>query len=197
MSDATRRQTGSQTAGPYVSMGLVPSEAGITGIPDLATHPFPDDEPGERLEVELRVVDGNDEPVTDALIEVWQADGEGRFAGQRGFGRYLVSSPSGSCVVRTVRPGRVAAGDGRLQAPHLTLLVMARGINVGLRTRVYLPAPESWLDEDPILQLVPTDRRGTLLAEPVSEGRCRFRVVLQGPDETVFFDVDPGEGGSS
>ena len=192
-------ETASQTAGPYVHIGCVPSFAGLEGMyggEDLGTGPLrKDGHAGEAIAIEGRVFDGTGAPLRDALLEIWQADANGSFAGQdgadeafAGWGRQPVDAETGVFRFETVKPGRVAWSDGRMQAPHVGLWIVARGINIGLYTRIYFegdPANE----EDPLLQRI--EHRGripTLMAKP--EGDVwRFDVRLQGEDETIFFDV--------
>lgn len=185
-----RHETASQTAGPYVHIGLAPRAAGFDiydkeAGPDIAGP----DPLGERIRVEGIVWDGNGEPVKDVLIEVWQANAEGAFAhrdtvepGFRGWGRIVCDFDTGLWAFDTVIPG---AADG--QAPHLNLWIVARGINTGLHTRMYFADEPS----DPVLSQLEPVRRTTLIANR-AEGETptyRFDIRLQGDDETVFFDV--------
>ena len=138
-------------------------------------------------------------PVNDAMLEIWQADASGKYnhpddlqskpldPGWIGFGR-IATAGDGSCLLETIKPGRVP--NGTLQAPHLTLGVFARGMLKQLFMRVYF-AGDAANDQDPILQLVPPDRRNTLMAQPdpARPGHWLFDVRLQGDQETVFFDV--------
>jgi len=147
-----------------------------------------------------RVLDGAGDPVPDALVESWQADPDGHFdhpedpafasgapGGFRGFGR-CGTDAAGRWAVRTVRPGRVPARDGRPQAPHLDLSIFARGLLDRVVTRVYLPDEPAANAEDPVLAEVDPTRRGTLIAAPAADGYT-FDIRLQGDHETVFFDV--------
>ena len=174
----------SQTVGPFFNFGL-------TTNPDLGVLGG-DGVPGERIRLEFRVFDGDGAPAPgDCMIEIWQADSAGNYAqpGFNGFGR-LETTPDGCCTFDTVKPGRVAGLDGNLQAPHINVVVFARGLLRHLHTRVYFAA-EPANAEDAVLALVPAERRSTLLARPV-EGdpkSWRFDIRLQGEDETVFFDV--------
>ena len=142
-----------------------------------------------------RVLDGNGEPVTDALVETWQADADGRFdhpddprgrVAGRGFGRS--ETVGGEYAVRTVKPGRVPDGEGGLQAPHVDVSVFARGLLDRLVTRLYFADETAANAEDPVLQSVPEHRRASLLAQPGDDG-YRLDIVLQGEAETVFFRV--------
>ncbi|WP_299843989.1 protocatechuate 3,4-dioxygenase subunit alpha [uncultured Jannaschia sp.] len=192
-------ETASQTGGPYVHIGCVPSFAGLEGMyggRDLGAACRRDGHVGEAITVEGHVFDGTGAPLRDALLELWQADANGRFAGEDGsdpafdgWGRQPTDGETGLYRFETVRPGRVAWPDGRMQAPHIGLWIVARGINVGLYTRVYFegdPANE----EDPLLARVEHgERRATLMARAGEDGVWRFDIHLQGPKETVFFDV--------
>ena len=183
----------SQTVGPYFHLGLTTDRSvGCLAGPEAK---------GERTWVTFRVLDGEGAPVSDAMLEVWQANADGKYhhpedtqekaldPAFRGFGR-LATDESGVCVFETVKPGRVPGRDRTLQAPHLNVLVFARGILKHLPTRVYF-ADDPANEEDPVLALVPKDRRKTLLAvpDPPRPGGWRFEIHLQGERETVFFDV--------
>jgi protocatechuate 3,4-dioxygenase, alpha subunit len=167
-----------QTVGPFFHRALPFARGGT--VVGAAGSPV--------IVVEGRLRDGSGSPAPDVLVETWQADPAGRFHDAfDGFAR-MVSDAEGRFALETVRPGRVAAPNGRLQAPHLLVGILARGILTRLVTRLYF-ADEPSNDEDPILALVPRERRATLIAPRASEGRYRFDVVLQGDGETVFFDV--------
>ena len=143
--------------------------------------------------------DGAGTPVPDSLIEIWQANAAGRYAHPddhqpkpldpnfTGYGR-APTDAEGRFSIATIMPGRVPGPGGELQAPHLLIDILARGILTRLVTRVYFE-DEASNDEDPVLALVPVERRHTLLAKHEGRDRYRFDLVLQGDDETVFFDV--------
>jgi protocatechuate 3,4-dioxygenase alpha subunit len=146
---------------------------------------------GGRIRLLCRVRDADDAPVTDAMIELWQADTDGRYNRPdfSGFGR-LCTDSQGCCVFETIVPGRVPGMNGSLQAPHINVSVFARGLLNRLVTRIYFagnPANE----EDPVLALVPHDRRGTLMAypEPSHVSAWNFDIRLCSDCETVFFDA--------
>jgi len=196
------RELPSQTAGPYVHIGLLPAVAGIPFEPDRDWSVLVRaGVRGERIRIEGIVFDGVGAPVRDAVLELWQPDSAGRFPGHdpdadpsfAGFGRAAADFASGLFAFETVKPGRVPTADGRLQAPHATLLIFARGINIHLHTRIYFEDEATANAEDPVLALIEQEaRRRTLLARrELREGRVvyRFDVRLQGPEETVFFDV--------
>lgn len=185
----------SQTIGPYLHIG---TDWLIT--PDVA----PEGMAGERIVLEGRVYDGNGAPVTDALVELWQADGQGRYAspaddrgqaaesGFRGFGR-MPTNDTGQFRFTSIKPGRTPDADGRLQAAHIAVTVFARGLLKHLVTRVYFPDGEGH-GEDALLNAVPAERRATLIAQPGAQpGHYVFDIVLQGGAhgraETVFLDV--------
>ncbi len=192
----------SQTAGPYVHIGLLPAVAGIPFEPerDWGRLVRPGVR-GERIRIEGLVLDGTGSPVKDAVLELWQPDAAGRFPGHdpgadpafTGFGRVATDFVTGLFAFQTIKPGRVPAPDGRLQAPHATLLIFARGINIHLHTRIYFEDEAEANAEDPVLALIEQEaRRRTLLARrETREGAVvyRFDVRLQGELETVFFDV--------
>ena len=196
------RETPSQTAGPYVHIGLVPRAAGFE-IYDReigAVIAGPETE-GERIRIEGVVHDGLGAPVKDVLIEVWQANSHGRYRhpeDQRalplepdftGFGRVVPDFGTGLFSFETVKPGPVPGLDGRQQAPHLTLWLVARGINIGLHTRLYFEDETEANAADPILSRIEQPvRRDTLIARRDGDG-YRFDIHLQGDRETVFLDI--------
>jgi len=170
--------TASQTVGPYFHIGLE-----RLCVSDLAANA-----PGEKLAIRGRVLDGDGKPVNDALIELWQAGPDGRFAqpGFAGFGRIATDADGGFRFV-TLKPGAVAGTEGKLQAPHIAVHVFMRGLLRHLVTRIYFPA-EPANATDAVLALVPADRRATLVARQAAQGELEWNVILQGGDETVFFD---------
>jgi protocatechuate 3,4-dioxygenase, alpha subunit len=195
-----RRITPSQTVGPYFKYGLT-SNGDYDWNDAFAGNLITPDASGERIRVEGRVFDGKGQPVPDAMLEVWQADSQGRFADPqdkrampnakfRGFGR-CGTDANGAYVFDTVKPGSVPDPDGKLQAPHILLAVFARGMLRHFYTRIYF-ADEAANASDPVLALVPADRRATLIAmREAGNGNAVYRLDLrlQGDGETVFFDV--------
>jgi protocatechuate 3,4-dioxygenase alpha subunit len=169
--------TPSQTVGPFFHFGIAADDH--LGSPAASAV-------GERLHLHLRVVDGAGMPLPDALIEIYQADAAGEYGGSGfdGFGR-LATHADGSCVFETIRPGRVGG-----QAAHINVCLFARGLLRHLYTRVYF-AGDPDLEHDPLLALVPADRRATLLATPAAgvSGTWHWEIYLQGPHETAFFDL--------
>jgi protocatechuate 3,4-dioxygenase alpha subunit len=172
--------TPSQTVGPFFSIGL-PWPAGAFVVSE--------DEPGALIIAGV-VSDGDGAPIPDAVVETWQADAHGALGerqGFRGFAR-VPTGDTGEFAVRTVKPAPVPGPDGSTQAPHIDVSLFARGLLHRVVTRIYFPDEEAANAADPILAGVPADRRGTLVAQPAADG-YRFDIHLQGPDETVFFDV--------
>jgi protocatechuate 3,4-dioxygenase alpha subunit len=143
----------------------------------------------------VRVLDGDGQPVPDAMIELWQADAAGAYSTASsppgsfaGFGR-LGTNEDGVCVFETIRPGPVPGSDGTPEAAHINVCVFARGLLRHLYTRIYFEGDPA-LGHDPLLSVVVADRRATLLARPAADpATWTFLVRLQGDDETVFFDV--------
>lgn len=182
------KETPSQTAGPYVHIGLATEAAGFTAFPSLGTDIAGPDAVGERIRIGGIVLDGDGAPIVDALIEIWQADGTGRYADRSsntsftGFGRVVPDFETGAFGFDTVKPGAV---DG---APRLDLWIVARGINLGLHTRMYFDDEEAANAADPVLSSLTEDRRETLIAKHDGDV-YRFDIRVQGPQETVFFDV--------
>ena len=195
------KESPSQTAGPYVHIGLTPNFCGIGGVyaGDLGSSMVNGETKGERIELRIRVLDGTGTPLKDALVEVWQADAEGlynsptewRGAADLNFqrrGRQPTDMETGVCLFRTIKPGRVPFRDGRLMAPHVTMWIVARGINIGLHTRLYFSDEEKANAEDPILARIEHRLRvPTLIAERQGDTYV-FDIHLQGEKETVFFD---------
>jgi protocatechuate 3,4-dioxygenase, alpha subunit len=182
--------TPSQTVGPYLHIGLDTE-------PRLARMVGPDT-PGDIVRLRLRVLDGAGEPLPDALIEPWQADASGRYVavtdhpnpdpGQafRGWGR-AATNRDGWCEFVTVRPGARTAEDGSVLASHINLCLFARGLLRHVFTRVYFEG-DPMIGADPVMALVPEARRSTLVARQ-SDGVWELEIRLQGPGETVFFDL--------
>jgi protocatechuate 3,4-dioxygenase alpha subunit len=184
--------TPSQTVGPFFGFAL-PYDSG----PELVGS----DDPGA-IRIEGRVLDGAGEPLDDAMLELWQANRNGRYAhpedareelplehGFNGFGRCGTDADGGFWFV-TVKPGPVPANGGRMQAPHIDLSVFARGLLTRLVTRIYFPDERQANEADPVLSSIDDpNARSTLIAVPEGPGRLRFDVHLQGKAETLFFDV--------
>jgi len=193
LSKSPLAHTPSQTVGPFFHLGLTGSRAvGRIAAPGVE---------GERIGLTCQVLDGEGAPVNDALIEIWQADARGQYhhpddprshSGNPeflGFGRQETDE-DGSCSFETIKPGRVPGPNHHLQAPHLNVTIFARGLLKHLTTRVYFSGDPANSD-DPILRLVPQERRDTLMARehPARPGAWQFNIHLSGERETVFFDV--------
>jgi protocatechuate 3,4-dioxygenase alpha subunit len=180
------KQTPSQTVGPYFAFGLAAQQ-----------HHFDSNQVADgvlaenQIRIVGRVIDGDGKPINDALVEIWQADAEGLYGqpGFKGFGRQGTgTNPEFSFVFNTIKPGAV---DDR-QAPHLTFLVFMRGLLSHVFTRMYFSDETVANAADPVLALVPPERRHTLIATRDDNGAgpvYRFDIVMQGENETVFFDV--------
>ena len=185
-------QTPSQTVGPFFAFALTPVEAGH-GWSAVAGSTLADaTTPGQRIVVEGRVLDGQGAPITDALVEIWQADAAGRYGGQAGanatftgFGRCGTGVLEGGLYrFTTIKPG-AAKGE----APHINLILHMRGLLTHLFTRIYFGDEAAANASDPLLEQVPAERRRTLIAGPVAPGHYRFDIHMQGDGETVFFDL--------
>lgn len=200
------KETPSQTAGPYVHIGLAPREAGF----DIFENNFGNvmagkETRGERIRIEGRVFDGSGTPLRDVLIEAWQANADGKYAHPadrqnkridptfRGWGRACSDFATGVYAFETIKPGAVEGRNGRLMAPHINLWIVARGINIGLNTRLYFSDEAEANSKDPVLNLIEWEvRRKTLIAEREDrngEVVYRFDIHIQGDNETVFFDI--------
>lgn len=182
--------TPSQTIGPFFAYSLTPRAYGGA---ELATERVAGEGvAGERIRIEGTIFDGDGALVGDAMLETWQADAEGRFhaagnAGFTGFGRFETAA-DGTYFIETIRPGALPGPNGTKQAPHLTILIFARGLLIQLATRIYFD-DEAGNAHDPVLALVPAERRSTLIAKRGAGGVFRFDIRLQGEGETVFFDI--------
>ena len=204
------RETASQTAGPYVHIGLAPKAAGFDifeqNFGNVLVTPATR---GERIRIEGRVLDGIGTPVRDVLIEIWQANAEGKYnhpgdrqAGKsiddsfRGWGRAASDFETGLYTFETIKPGPVLGRNGRTMAPHINFWIVARGINLGLNTRMYFADEAEANAKDPVINLIEWEGRRKTLIAPREDGKggkgvaiYRFDIRLQGDDETVFFDI--------
>lgn len=198
------RETPSQTAGPYVHIGLAPSSAGFEGYDvELGREIAGPKAKGERIRVEGVIIDGAGAPIKDAIIEIWQANSEGVYAhpesggegekgkeedGFRGFGRAICDFATGEWGFDTIKPGPVRGREGTAQSPHINLWIVARGINLGLYTRLYFEDEDN--QNDPVLNMIEWERRrASLIAKRSGSGTYRFDIRLGTEDETVFFDI--------
>ena len=201
------RETASQTAGPYVHIGLAPNQAGFDifekNFGNVLTTP---ETKGERIRIEGIVYDGSGTPVRDVLIETWQANAEGKYnhpgdrqpdkqidPSFRGWARSCSDFATGLYTIETIKPGVVEGRKGRPMAPHINFWIVARGINIGLNTRMYFSDEAEANAADPVINLIEWEvRRKTLIAERQErdgEVVYRFDIRLQGENETVFFDI--------
>ena len=200
-------ETPSQTAGPYVHIGLIPSQAGF----DIFQNNFGGDiagpgVAGERVTIEGRIFDASGHVARDVLVETWQANAAGRYnhpadrqdkpldPGFRGWARTGTDFESGLYRIRTVKPGAVAGRRGRkTMAPHVSFWIVARGINIGLATRMYFGDEAAANADDPVLNIIEQPaRRQTMIAvrcERDGQAVYTFDIFLGGQRETVFFDV--------
>jgi protocatechuate 3,4-dioxygenase alpha subunit len=181
--------TSSQTIGPYLHIGM-------TWLVD--ENMAPEGVAGERVTVQGRMTDADGTPVNDAMVEIWQANSHGKYAHPEdnrdlpvdkaftGFGR-VYTDEDGRFRFHTIKPGRVPGPDGTTQAPHLNVTIFMRGLLKHLITRVYFEGENN--DADPVFARVPAERRATLVARRGGKpGALEWNVVLQGDNETVFFD---------
>ena len=200
------KETASQTAGPYVHIGLAPAQAGFDIFENNFSNVLVNDATkGERIIIEGRVLDGSGTPIRDVLVEIWQANADGKYAHPadrqakaldkdfRGWGRASSDFDSGVYRFETIKPGKVMGRNGRVMAPHITFWIVARGINIGLNTRMYFADEEQANAVDPVLNLIELEvRRKTLLAHKSNRDGAvvyTFDVIVQGENETVFLDI--------
>lgn len=191
------RETPSQTGGPYVHIGCIPSFAGLSQIypEDLGLRAIQDGAKGEKITITGSVYDGTGWAMRDAMLESWQADAKGNYPGEEGadpkvngFCRFAADGKTGEFTLNTVKPGAVPGPGGALQAPHIALWIVARGINIGLQTRIYFEDEDN--SADPLLaRIEQRNRVETLIAKKTGEGQYRFDIRLQGDGETVFLDM--------
>lgn len=189
----TLKETPSQTAGPYLHIGMLPAQGGLpVRTQEKLNVMTAAGVPGEKIRVEGIVYDGANVPVYDAQIEVWQADSRGVYnaPGFLGWGRAGSEFATGEWFFETIKPGVTPYHDGRPQAPHLSMLVFARGINVALHTRMYFEDEAKANEDDPVIkQIELKPARQSLIARKIKPGVYRFEIHLQGDRETVFFDM--------
>ena len=193
----TITETPSQTAGPYVHIGCIPSFTGIAGVyaQDLGKRAIEPGAKGAAITITGKVFDGTGWTLRDAMLESWQADAAGLYPGQKGadpkvtgFCRFAADGDSGAFTLKTVKPGPVPGPDGTMQAPHIALWIVARGINIGLQTRIYFEDEDN--SADPLMSRIEQRPRAeTLIAKKTGDGQYRFDIRLQGADETVFLDI--------
>ncbi|TCU14074.1 protocatechuate 3,4-dioxygenase subunit alpha [Rhizobium sullae] len=196
------KETPSQTAGPYVHIGLTPNFCDIGGVyaEDLGSAMVNDRTLGERITVTGHVYDGTGALVRDAVVEIWQADSAGLYNSPSemrgtadpnftGWGRCPTSAEDGAYVFETVKPGRVPFKDGSMMAPHISFWIVARGINIGLHTRMYFPEEADANNADPLLSRIEHRERTATMIASRDDTTYTFDIRLQGEQETVFLDI--------
>jgi protocatechuate 3,4-dioxygenase alpha subunit len=196
------KETPSQTAGPYVHIGLTPNFCDIHGVygTDLGTAMVNDKTLGERITLRGRIFDGADTVLRDGMVEIWQADSAGFHnspselrgtadANFTGWGRCPTSGEDGFFHFDTIKPGKVPYKDGRWMAPHITLWIVARGINIGLLTRAYFSDEAEANAVDPLLLRIEHRARVETMIAQREGNTYSIDIHLQGPKETVFLDI--------
>jgi protocatechuate 3,4-dioxygenase alpha subunit len=197
------KESASQTAGPYVHIGCTPNFSGITGVydTDLGSGSMVNDQTrGERITIRGFIYDGAMTPLKDAMIEIWQADADGYYNSPSetrgkadpnffGWARQPGDMATGEFAFETIKPGKVPFRDGRPMAPHVTFWVVARGINLGLNTRMYFSDEEEANAADPILSRIEHRVRVPTLIGKREGNTVTFNIYLQGENETIFFDI--------
>lgn len=197
------KESPSQTAGPYVHIGLAPGAAGFEIYEkELGWDIAGPNAHGERIRIEGLVIDGTGSPIKDVLLEAWQANADGNYAhpeggpveeGFRGWGRVITNFETGEWAFDTIKPGPVMGRSGKMMAPHISLWLVARGINIGLNTRLYFDDEVEANSKDPVINLIEWEnRRATLIAarsDRDGQAVYRFDIRIQGEGETVFFDI--------
>ena len=201
--------TPSQTVGPFFAYGLTPKgrcewdpNGHYSWKETIGSDLVTPDATGTRIRIEGRVLDGDGLPINDAMIEIWQADAQGRYAHPRdsralpntkfkGFGR-SATDKNGVYSFDTIKPGAVAGANGKPQAPHIVVCVFSRGMLRQIYTRIYFSDEVAANGADAVLNVVPADRRATLIAHKETGSGVplyRFDIRVQGDNETVFFDI--------
>jgi len=195
MTTPALKETPSQTAGPFVHIGTVPAAAGLKTRPQERLNALANAATlGEPIVIEGTIYDGAGAPLTDAMLEIWQAGADGHYgaAAFSGWGRAATEFTTGLFRFETIKPGATTAHDGRPQAPHVSFSIFARGINIHLQTRMYFPEEAAANTADPILAAVgQPELIATLIARRDTRGAGAvyvFDIHLQGDKETVFFD---------
>lgn len=196
------KETSSQTGGPYVHIGLTPNFAEIGGVfpEDLGKQMVNAKTKGERITITGRVLDGTGAPIRDCVVEIWQADADGFYNSPSdtrgdadpnftGFGRCPSNQETGIYSFETIKPGAVPFINGAPMAPHITFWIVARGINMGLHTRMYFSDEEAANAKDPILGRIEHRDRVKTLIGTRSGDEVTFDIRLQGDGETIFFDI--------
>jgi protocatechuate 3,4-dioxygenase alpha subunit len=197
------KESASQTAGPYVHIGCTPNFSGITGVydKDLGSGSMVNDQTrGERITIRGFIYDGANTPLKDAMIEIWQADADGYYNSPSetrgkadpnffGWARQPGDMNTGEFAFETIKPGKVPFRDGRPMAPHVNFWVVARGINLGLNTRMYFSDEEEANAADPILSRIEHRVRVPTLIGKREGNTVTFNIHLQGENETIFFDI--------
>jgi protocatechuate 3,4-dioxygenase alpha subunit len=197
--------TPSQTVGPFFAYGLTPKgrcqwdpNGHYSWKETAGDNLITPDTTGQKIRIEGQIVDGDGVPINDAMIEIWQADAQGRYASPRdnrarpntqftGFGR-SATDKEGVFGFATVKPGAVPGAKGTTQAPHIVVAIFSRGMLRQVYTRLYFADEQAANEADPVLKLVPAERRGTLIAKKQGDV-YRFDIRMQGENETVFFEV--------
>lgn len=196
--------TPSQTVGPFYAYGLTPKgrahwdpDGTYSWKETAGDNLVTPDASGEKIRIVGVIRDGDGVPIPDAMLEIWQADAQGRYAHPRdprapnasfkGFGRSACDK-TGEFGFDTIKPGAVPGPDGKPQAPHVVVCIFSRGMLRQLYTRMYF-SDEPANATDPVLALVPEERRGTLIAAKEKDGVYRFDIRVQGEGETVFFEI--------
>ncbi|HEY1154489.1 MAG TPA: protocatechuate 3,4-dioxygenase subunit alpha [Pseudolabrys sp.] len=196
--------TPSQTVGPFYAYGLTPKgrahwdpDGTYSWKETVGDNLITPDASGQKIHITGVIRDGDGVPIPDAMLEIWQADSQGRYAHPRdprapnasfkGFGRSACNR-EGEFGFDTIKPGQVPGPNGKPQAPHVVVCIFSRGMLRQVYTRMYFP-DEASNATDQILALVPEDRRHTLIARKEKDGVYRFDIKVQGDDETVFFEI--------
>jgi protocatechuate 3,4-dioxygenase, alpha subunit len=189
------KESASQTAGPYVHIGLTPNACGITGVypNDLGAAMISAKTKGEGITITGRIMDGGGAPVRDALLEIWQADANGVYNSSAdpaflGWGR-CATDDEGRYTFETIKPGPVPFPGGSTQAPHISFWIVARGINLGLNTRMYFAEDTALLASDPVLKRIEHKDRLSTIVISGNKGVYDFTIRLQGAGETIFFEI--------
>ena len=182
-------ETPFQTAGPFLHIGCMPNTIKINNVyeNDLGEEPFKNKNEAELISIEGSVFDGNGNALEDVMLESWQCDETGQFKDDKGFARFIPDDLTKKFKLKTVKPGSMKDFEGKIHSPHISLSISSRGLNMTLNTRVYFD--DDNLKKDPLLSIIKTKNKKSLVAKKIEKNKYLFNIFLQGDKETVFLDI--------
>ena len=182
-------ETPFQTAGPFLHIGCTPNKIKIDKVykNDLGEIPFKNKSGSELITIEGSVFDGNGIALDDVMLETWQCDEYGQFSEDNGFARFIPDDLTKKFKLTTVKPGSIKDFEGKTHSPYISLSISSRGLNMSLNTRVYFDDDD--LKSDPLLSIIKTNNRNSLIAKTIKNNKYLFDIFLQGEKETIFLDI--------